>query len=264
MISKELQQHINHAKKSVSTILKRYGNSSDPKLVKKASLLSYWLIDYTRMIKKEETFNPAFAKKYKRGDIIQVHLGFNIGSEEGGLHYAVVVSNFNPATSDTLTVVPLTSKKPDTKEYRQNIDLGSTLYDQLKAKYDKAAPPKKDELNYYNDQLSTYHELLAELAQSNYNEQTNNEPLIECLAKISDITRNIHILTNELEIINKIQEEINHMKEGSIALVGQITTISKIRIYNPTKQKDSLKGIKLLPEQLDLLDAKIIELYTHK
>lgn len=54
------------------------------------------------------------------------------------------------------------------------------------------------------------------------------------------------------------------MKEGSIALVGQISTISKIRIYNPAKQNDSLKGIKLRPEQLDLLDAKIIELYTHK
>ncbi len=30
-------------------------------------------------------------RRYKRGEIVKVHLGFNVGSEEGGLHYAVVL-----------------------------------------------------------------------------------------------------------------------------------------------------------------------------
>lgn len=33
--------------------------------------------------------------------------------------------------------------------------------------------------------------------------------------------------------LKKIGEEIARMKEGSVALVNQITTISKIRIYDP-------------------------------
>lgn len=61
--------------------------------------------------KKEETFIPAKSKKYKRGDILQAHLGFNIGCEEGGLHYVVAINNDIPASSDIITVIPLTSKK---------------------------------------------------------------------------------------------------------------------------------------------------------
>lgn len=263
MIKQELQTLIDAAQRSVSNLLKKYGNSSDPKLVKKASILSYWLKDYMRMIHKEETFNPAFVKRHKRGDIIQVHLGFNLGCEEGGLHYAVVISNFNPATSDVLTIVPLTSKKSTTKVRKQNIDLGNTLYDQLKEKYNNAAPPLKEELSLCNNQLRDYHDLLFNLAQDVSDTHSENSNLMDCVDKINEITQRISVLNSNLETLEKIQEEISHMKEGSIALVGQITTISKIRIYNPTKKEHSLNGIRLSDEQLDLIDCKIKELYTN-
>ncbi|MDD5948317.1 MAG: type II toxin-antitoxin system PemK/MazF family toxin, partial [Lachnospiraceae bacterium] len=86
MVNKKLQELIVNAENSIHNTLTRYSNSTDSKLVKKASLLSYWLKDYMRMLKKEESFKPAMLKKYKRGDILKVHLGFNIGHEEGGLH----------------------------------------------------------------------------------------------------------------------------------------------------------------------------------
>ncbi len=78
---------------------------------KKADLLCYWLSDYIRFISRENEFSPKKMKKYKRGDIIKVHLGFRIGSEEGGLHYAVVMDTDNALSAPTLTVVPLTSVK---------------------------------------------------------------------------------------------------------------------------------------------------------
>lgn len=50
------------------------------------------------------------------------------------------------------------------------------------------------------------------------------------------------------------------MKHGTIALTHQITTISKQRIFNT---KDNiLLGIKLPNNSLDLIDKKILELYT--
>lgn len=58
--------------------------------------------------------------------------------------------------------------------------------------------------------------------------------------------------------------DIYKMKEGSVALVGQITTISKIRIYDPMYPLDTLSGIRLSSESMDKLDAKLQELYTKK
>ena len=62
----------------------------------------------------------------------------------------------------------------------------------------------------------------------------------------------------------KIIDEIKMMKEGSIALISQITTISKMRIIKPQKNSDALSGICLSSESLDKIDEKILELYIGK
>lgn len=74
---------IQRAINSVSTRLHSYETSKNPKHQKNAVTLSYWLYDYMNMLKREETFNPRKLKRYKRGEIIKVHLGYNIGSEQG-------------------------------------------------------------------------------------------------------------------------------------------------------------------------------------
>lgn len=58
-----------------------------------------------------------------------------------------------------------------------------------------------------------------------------------------------------------MQREIQNLKKGSIALVNQITTISKIRIYDPRKNHDILSGKKLSNEKLDLIDNEISKLF---
>ena len=92
---------------SLSTFL----DSLDPK---RAAVMSYWIKDYVRFLKKEEDFDPTKLIKYKRGSIVKVHLGYRIGSEEGGLHYAVVIDKDNAKRSPVATVIPLTSVKPST------------------------------------------------------------------------------------------------------------------------------------------------------
>ena len=63
---------------------------------------------------------------------------------------------------------------------------------------------------------------------------------------------------------DKISNEILKMKTGSIALVNQITTISKIRIYNPLHSNNVLGNVKVSNEILDAIDDKIRELYIGK
>ncbi len=60
-----------------------------------------------------------------------------------------------------------------------------------------------------------------------------------------------------------MRAEVLKMRVGSLALVNQITTVSKIRIYDPKTDHDVLSGIKLSNEKLDLIDKEIIKLYTN-
>ena len=57
------------------------------------------------------------------------------------------------------------------------------------------------------------------------------------------------------------EKEISKMKKGSIALVSQITTISKQRIYDPKTSSDILANLRVSDNTLDLIDSKIKELF---
>lgn len=85
----------------------------------------------------EAEFRPNSLRKYKRGEIIKAHLGYNVGSEEGGLHYCVVVDKCNSVNLPVVTVVPLTSVKPKTdisKLHPTEVYLGNELFTNLNSK----------------------------------------------------------------------------------------------------------------------------------
>lgn len=83
------------------------------------------------------------------------------------------------------------------------------------------------------------------------------------LLQLDSVNKELSKLTDSLNTIKKMQSEVLHLKHGSIALVSQITTISKIRIYNPLNKQDLLSSIKLTPDHMDMIDKKVVELYTH-
>ena len=60
-----------------------------------------------------------------------------------------------------------------------------------------------------------------------------------------------------------VSKELARMKTGSIVLIGQITTISKYRIYDPLSSKNALHGIKVSDNTLTQIDEKIKILFTN-
>lgn len=276
--------------KKLNALLEKYINDPSGDHLKKANLMSYWLKDYVRYINFEESFQPKRNISYKRGDIIKVGFGFNVGSEYGGLHYAIVLDNKNDHSSSTVTVIPLTSIKDEYSDQRHNVDLGNEIYRLLKLKCDTVKKAISDErermledaeyfgvafkmARYVADQveematpdfISTITEDNADQIEFELEEKTQTaHKLLEFSeAKVKEIkerTEHISVVQKELE---KISNEIDNMKEGSIALVGQITTISKMRIYDPKKSKDVLYGIRLSAENMDKINSKIKELYV--
>jgi hypothetical protein len=82
------------------------------------------------------------------------------------------------------------------------------------------------------------------------------------IAKMEDITKKAVGAAKEAELLTRMHKEVQKMKIGSIALVSQIRTISKIRIYDPKTNHDVLSNVKLSNEKLDLIDTEIIHNFT--
>lgn len=195
--------------------------------LKKANLLSYWFEDFAKYNLAEETFNPKLLKKYKRGSIIKANLGFNIGNEEGGLHYCIVLDKYNALSSGTLTVIPLTSIKENKKYNSTSLNLGNEIYLNLKKICDNMS-----------QKFSTEYEDIWKLP-----------------------AEKVKKFNLDFKYMKKVEKEISKMKKGSIALVSQITTISKQRIYDPKNSSDILANLRVSNNTLDLIDSKIKELF---
>lgn len=261
--------------KSLNNLLESYINDPSGNHLKKANLISYWLKDYVRLLNFEEHFDPKRNISYKRGNIVKINFGFNIGSEYGGLHYGIVIDNHNALSSPVLTVVPLTSIKETKAIHNNNVDLGNELYRLLKIKYDTITQTLKEEQNEISTTLQAFSTLLS-LTDETHNElSTCDVESDEYSQKLSIAQRYLSAARSlqsswkqkqlhnqeEIEYLNKIGREISQMKEGSVALVNQITTVSKMRIFDPRNLKGVLSGVSLSSESMEKINQKLKELY---
>ena len=120
--------------------LKAYMDRLDAKNGKK---IAYWIRDYAAFLRKERDFDPKKLLRYPRGSVIKVHLGYRLGSEEGGLHYAIVLDSNNTWGCSVVTIVPLTSVKATTDLNNlnpANIMIGNEIYDTLNNKLNTEIP----------------------------------------------------------------------------------------------------------------------------
>lgn len=247
-ISKEeLIIHKEEAISKLSAYIDSLIESGDPKLLSKSDKLSFWLKDWASFLDFESTFSPSSLRRYKRGEIVKAHLGFNVGSEEGGLHYCVVIDKNNSKNSPIVTVVPLTSVKKTTdlnKLHPGGVYLGNELFRNLSSKIDSVDAAAHMRLKYVKDQIKKFPDSMSD-------EEFNR------------LNKELSKLESDIDLWKRLKAEILNMKRGSIALVGQIRTISKIRIYNPKTNLDTLSKIKLSNEKLDLLDKEIMRNFTN-
>lgn len=244
----ELQQHKAQALEKLSAYLDQLIASSDPKQMGKADKLSYWLKDWCTFLDFETQFSPMSLRRYERGEIIKVHLGFNVGSEEGGLHYAVVLDTYNPKSSPVVTIVPLTSVKPTTDINNLksgNIFLGNELYTNLSSKISTTS-------KHVTEEVKRLSELLDHIIDGGSCDEADN------------IQQRVDDASTELKLLDRMKNEIRKMRTGSIALINQVTTVSKIRIYDPKTDHDILSNIKLSNEKLDLIDAEMRKKFINK
>lgn len=261
--------------RSLNSLLEGFINDSSEQHLKKAHLISYWIKDYVRMISFEENFEPTRNIAYKRGNIVKLNFGFNIGNEYGGLHYGIVLDNKNAHNSPVVTVIPLTSQKDNKEIHANSVDLGNEIYRSLKIKYDTISKALKDEQEEILSAQKAF-TVLVDLAGESLEKYKQSDDKDTCQAELQkaekylEATKKLEQLWQDKEAHNKAQQEyldkigleISRMKEGSIALVNQITTISKMRIFDPRNIRGVLSGVSLSEENMEKINQKIKDLYV--
>lgn len=262
--------------KALNKMLESLINDSSITHLKKANLISFWIKDYVKFLEFEESFDPTKNISYKRGNVVKLNFGFNVGAEYGGLHYGIVLDNNNAHNSPVVTVIPLTSIKAGKKIHTNSVDLGNELYRSLKFKYDTISKSLNDERTQIMEMLELSNTLYNLTNDSIHNTESSAvgsdeyskhlldaKNYLSALNKLKDsLEDKMNHNTSQTVYLEKIGNEISQMKEGSIALVNQITTVSKMRIFDPRNLKGVLSGISLAPEIMDKINCKVKELYT--
>ncbi|WP_198002996.1 type II toxin-antitoxin system PemK/MazF family toxin [Selenomonas sp. FOBRC9] len=137
----EIQRLIADALQPLRDFLNDCLSSNDTRENKRASLLSYWIKNYIQMLRHER---PQSYRRFQRGDVVKVDFGFRIGSEHGGLHYAVILNSNDSRRAPVVTVVPLTSLKSEEQRnslHFGEIDLGDQLIQKLRSKLTQSPTP---------------------------------------------------------------------------------------------------------------------------
>ena len=94
--------------------------------------LDEWLLKESETFKDENNNISQIYLKYKRGQVIKVNFGVNIGTELSHTHFAIVLNSDDTRLTDNITVVPLTSKNG----YKR-INLGNLVSNKFaSSKYD--------------------------------------------------------------------------------------------------------------------------------
>lgn len=246
-------QHKKRAIRKLNNTLEFFINANKNKSLKKADLISYWLEQYSAYLIAEESYDYKKVMHYKRGDVIQLNFGFNIGSEHGGLHYAIVLDKNNLQSSPVVTVVPLSSGTED-ETYARDVFLGNELYEKINNKYEKLYEQIQKELEE-SEKLDPVVDYINKLNISKTHDSKNiNEVLLGLSEKKAK-------LLEEIDRLEKYKKTVDKLKNGSIALVEQITTVSKMRIYTPRNSDDLLYNISFSDGALDKITNKIKELF---
>ncbi|WP_003545442.1 type II toxin-antitoxin system PemK/MazF family toxin [Desulfotomaculum nigrificans] len=112
----------------LKNILTKVGDTIRKWESKRGYIFLNWLDVKLNYLQREKYYDPIKDHYYKRGQIVHVDFGFNVGGEIGGSRFAIVL--WAPQKSTTVTVIPITSQKPNSKHNPYlHVNMGELLED---------------------------------------------------------------------------------------------------------------------------------------
>ncbi|GGG88018.1 hypothetical protein E2558_01780 [Staphylococcus pragensis] len=198
---------------------------------RKIKYLPEWLDFYTTQLLEENKSNYKLYSTYKRGTIIYVNLGSNIGNEFSGNHFCIVMDKKDNPKKSTLTVVPLSSK--NSTHYKQ---LTSSIFDITIDELNKKVKELTDEA----DKIGDFANLIMDKHESYIKSKAERSAL---LFKYGYLTEE-HIDKQYEEIENLIKEEADNFKEKISKMKKKAENIKLVRkVFNRHKNKQSFANV---------------------
>lgn len=161
-----------------------------------------------------------------------MNLGFNIGTEYGGVHYGIVLTPNDTKKNSNLTILPLSSMKANkTKKdlHTYELFLGAEIYNILTEKA----------ILLLNDIQNEINKLSEILSNMNIEDEHTEFPIsIDLKGKI-DFEK---LEKRRIQAFNCLKKS-EKMKKGSFAKINQITTISKMRVRDPLNELSPLYNV---------------------
>ncbi|WP_288557609.1 type II toxin-antitoxin system PemK/MazF family toxin [uncultured Lactobacillus sp.] len=190
--------------------------------------LPFWLNYVSYQFKKEKDNNlPTWYYHFDRGAVIRVNFGVNPGSEFSFTHFAVVLDKHDNFKKTTLTVLPLTSKKG-----KNRYSLGNDIF----------------------NQTVTLLSLQVDDIQKKAVQLKNKKDL-----KSSEIDYAIE----DAKELSKVIEVYKDFNKETYVRIGDITTISKLRIKRLNKFDPSGR-IKLSQKQMKEISLAVSKAFLDK
>lgn len=137
-----------------------------------------------------------------------------------------------------LVVAPLTSWKKGKNIHKSELFLGEELYFKIQGKYTALKTSIPNEIKILTNDVKNH-----------------------TIESDTEIKNRLTDLNGKVALLDKTMRKLQTLKHGSVAVLNQIRTVSKMRVSDPTDMYDILYGIKLSSKALDMMDDKIRELY---
>lgn len=196
-----------------------------------------WLYNKSQYLKYKLENPNHLNKTYPRRAMVYVDFGVNSGSELSGSHFAIVLTKKDNPKSNSLTVVPLSSKdhgKFSTKieksisdtsldyfrsQMNQHIAILDSYYVVIRMLMNKTLPR--------NSTIIFYPQKVVDQAQKNVDWYLNREMLDPVTMSLSE---QLEYLKSQVQKLSLAYERFSKYNADTYALTTQITTISKDRI----------------------------------
>ena len=108
-------------KNAINNIELLYNNSdlTNNEVCKRIANYYNWVKTQSKFVDEEHIYVCPIEDKLKRGTVVWVDFGFNVGNEFGGRHPAIILRK----TGKTIFVVPVSSQEPDdVQDFHVKID----------------------------------------------------------------------------------------------------------------------------------------------
>lgn len=212
--------------KKVDLACQNFNNICDNNKKGKFGFLPDWLLYSSNRLEKETYGNRVKYQKYRRGSIIFVNFGVNLGYELSGNHFAIVLNKEDNPLNGVLTVLPLSSKnKP------HYLALGNTLLDAASGLILSKA-----------EKLNTEWKELEEKEESSLEERNR--------------------LITDTEQMRRVLVRYQKLNEDTFAMMENVTTVSKFKVLKPINKYDPIGKIRASDAALDIIDLFFINQYT--